>query len=480
MGGLIDRFLRWLQSDAKPARRTYGNPEVHPIDPDRLAKELNLEQEAERLGKKELPSSTDTTIFGPEARIVQGVEKARQGFADWGSGRVKLLNETINSIDLTPNTQEVLQLDTEFERRAGVLLTGWHATLHKLSAAVRECKAEFEAFQKNNGLHRPVQTLSNLERSIRIVVLVGLILIEGAVNSFFFAQGMWGGLLDGLIVAVLFAALNVVLAATYGRRFLPEVFHADIRRRLLGVALLAASLVLIFALALLIAHFRDAVTGGALDSAAKMAWASFKNTPTTLNDAYSVVLCAVSVVFALVATYDAFGLDDPYPGYGKCARKKEQAVADHAIEMDGIQTSLDELKAETLTHLDTLIDRAEVQLRQLDQAIAQKIETGDRLRNAFTDADNCLDALLRTFRTHNRVHRSTGPPAYFDWMPPLRDIAKPDFSTDQDRAKYSSQKAALEKARSNVAGIRANIQGAYSRLFDRVKSLDEHFPTAPN
>jgi hypothetical protein len=290
---------------------------------------------------------------------------------------------------------------------------------------------------------------------------------------------MWGGLLEGFFFATMFAAANVGLASVYGRFVFPQVFHVNATRRLAGYVLLSLALAMILVVALLIAHYRDAVVGGALDSAARLGWETFKSNPLTLNDVNSVALCAISVAFAFAAAFDAFGLDDQYPGYGKCARRKDEALKDHAMEMDDLRTQLEDVKAEALAELDTLIDRANVQLAQLDQAILQKAGTAKRLANAFGDADNALNTLLGVFRTNNRIHRNTPTPAYFEWSLPRSEVAQPTFSVTADRIKYDAQRAALDEARRSVPDIRASIQGAYSRLYDRLQTLEDHFAAAP-
>lgn len=132
----LGHFWVWLSSAPTPARAT-GDPDLHPINTQRLANELDLEKEAERLGKRELPPTDSTDLTGLESKLIQVVEKARQGYADWASRRLKILNNEINSIDLTPVTKQALQLDAEFERRANALLHDWTATLKQHSDDTR-------------------------------------------------------------------------------------------------------------------------------------------------------------------------------------------------------------------------------------------------------------------------------------------------------------------------------------------------------
>lgn len=480
MGGLLRRFWDWVFSDSRNTTIAYGNPDAHPIDTGRLAKEHNLEREAERLGQRDIPRPDDKTPTGIESKIIQVIEKARQEYADWGSQRERLLNETINKTDISASALRALQLDAEFERKTGSQLNSSSSTLNQLKGEIQEQNREFETFQNDHGLlARAAKIPSDWEKVFRQTILGVLIIVEGSLNSVFFAQGMWGGLLDGLFYALLFAFINIALAYCYGRFFLPLLSHRRIFQNLIGGVLLIFAVAAIVALALLIAHYRDAVSGGSYEAAARIAWDTMREKPFDLKDIQSVLLCLVSIGFAIGAMYDAFGLDDSYPGYGNVTRSRNQAIDDHAHELELVREQLENSKADALKALDKLIDDMRVALLQLDQAIAQKSETGAKLTRAFTNVDNCLDTLMHQFRNTNTMHRKAAPPAYFSERVIPRPVTRPDFNVVADQEKYETQRRKLQEVESNAPRIRANIQSSYSRFFDRLKSLDEHFAPAP-
>lgn len=479
MGNMIRQFFAWLFSGSRPSPTTYGNPDLHPIDTERLAKDLDLERQAERLGKQDIPRPDDRTLTGIEAKIVQVIEKARQEYADWGSQRERLLNETINKTDISPSALRALQLDDEFERKTGSRLNASSSTLNQLKGEIQERNKEFDIFQKNHGLiGRAAKTPSDWEKVFRQTILAVLIIVEGSLNSVFFAQGMWGGLLDGLFYALLFAFINIALAYCYGRFFVPQLFHRHIAHKIIGAVLCLFAITMIITIALLIAHYRDAVSAGSYEAAARIAWNTFRDNPFDLKDIQSVLLCLVSIGFAIASMFDAFGLDDPYPGYGNVTKHRNQVIDDHANELELVRQQLEDSKGDTLQELDKLIDDMRVALLQFDQAIAQKSETGAKLTRAFTNVDNCLDALLHQFRNTNTMHRKAPPPAYFFEHVIPRPVTRSDFNVIADQEKYASQRRQLQEVESNAPRIRANIQSSYSRFFDRLKSLDEHFSPA--
>lgn len=60
-------------------------PDLCPLDVNKIANDLGFLAEAKRLGEAGIPSLRDTVNTGPEARAVQHIEKARQGYVDWAN-----------------------------------------------------------------------------------------------------------------------------------------------------------------------------------------------------------------------------------------------------------------------------------------------------------------------------------------------------------------------------------------------------------
>ncbi len=466
------KIWAWFVSrDSATPAPNFGNPDLHPIDTEKLARELDVESEAERLGTRDIPSTDAQPLTGIESKIVQVIEKARQEYANWASFRIGDLNRSIAMSDLAPDAEKVVRLDAEFELKTAPMLNEWSGMLTQLNNNIDDLNKEYTAFQKSNKLTHPARIPTDAERLFRHVALVALVLVEGGLNSVFFAQGLWGGFADGLFYAAIFAFVNIFFAYGYGRFVVPEMFHCNMLRKVLGAVLLLGALAAIGALALLIAHYRDAVSGGAAGKAAWIAWEMFRSDTFTLMDAQSVLLCGISIVFALLAAYDSLTLDDPYPGYGAITRLRDRARHDHEIELAVVLAELEALKFNALNEVNATVFRMRTQLHQLDLAIEQKVDTGTRLTNAFANVGNCLQALLGRFRTSNEVHRHTPVPNYFGTQPELRPVAQPDFSTTEDCAKYVAHQLKLHMAEAEVPRVRDNIQIIYTRIYATLMPL---------
>lgn len=473
----LKRFFQWLSFKPIPVER-YGDPDIYAIDTDKIAAEIGLEEEARRLGLASLPSADDRELTGIESRIVRRVEKARQDFISWGADQLKILNQEIERRDITAMLNKAGQADKEFERNANSLFAEKEQVLKELAANARDATSELEQFRGRHQLKRQAAYPDRAEAFFRFSLLVLLIVMEGALNAVFFAKGIATGLVGGFVYAASFAFVNVTFAYLWGCWLLPNLNHRNPLRKALGFLSVPAALATAFGMALLIAHFRDALSGVAED-APRVALQSLSDHPLVLWEVQSWVLFGVSFLFALIALADSYGMDDLYPGYGAASRRRKRAVDAYALELESVWTDLQKLKDESLAELNRAATESKAVLQALHETIEHKVAVGVRLRNALADVDNCLDTLLRTFRDLNKLHRSTPCPAYFAERPRLLDLRRPDFSVDRDRRKYADQFTMMDVFIERLETIRGNIQSSFVRHRDGLKPLDVHFDATP-
>jgi NADH:ubiquinone oxidoreductase subunit K len=469
----LNRLFQWLF--VKPARvERYGDPDVYAVDTGKIAREIGLEEEARRMGEANLPASGETELCGIETLILRRVERARQDFLAWGADRLKVLNQEVERRDIAPIVNKAGQADREFERKASSLLAEREKILTELSTAANASAAELDEFKIRHRLNRQAIYPDGTGTFFRVSVLVLLVVIEAALNAVFFAKGLSTGLVGGFVYAGAFAFANVAFACVFGRWMLPNLGHRNPFRKLPGILAVPMAAATALGLALLIAHFRDALSLDLAD-APRAALESLRDTPFGLREVPSWALFGVSLLFALIALADGFGLDDPYPGYGAADRRRKQALDAYLLELDDVRSALQALKDEALADLDRAMAESRAGLQALHEALEQKTATGTRLRNVLADVDNCLDTLLRRFRDINKLHRTTPCPAYFSERPGVADLRRTDFSVDRDRRKYAGQTALLQGFVDRIEGLRSNIQSSFVRHRDGLEPLDAQF-----
>jgi len=474
--GLLRRLWDWLTSSGSVSARK-GHPDLYPIDVDRLAKELRLTDEAKRLGQAGLPAADAAVITGPEAAIVQRVEKARQDYVDWAALRLNVLDSDLARRNVTQEVNRARQADQEFERKASALLTEQEAVVRGLGEIARKRKAELDAFRAEHGLTREAHYPTGTRTYLQYALLLALIGAEGVLNASFFAQGLDTGLLGGFTQAGIMAGINVVIAFLMGKFAIRYVNHRRIIAKSLGLLGLAVSVVVMICIGLGIAHYRDSLVGE-LVNPSRAALEAFTAHPFQLNDFFSWALFAISLVFGIASLFDGLYSDDLYPGYGSISRRTQEAIDDHEAELDTLRTDLEELKNEELQGLDAALQRAQADVAVFESLIHDKQMAGSRLATALGDADNSLDALIKKFRTENELHRGTSPrPAYFDTRPDPRPIQQPNLDTTADEAALREQRDLVRALLAEAQDVRARIQAAFNQQFDRLKPLDTHFPS---
>jgi hypothetical protein len=474
--GLLAKFIYWLTSSAK-GRPKKGHPDLYPIDVDKLARELHLLEEAKRLGEAGLPAIDAVTLSGPEAGVVQRVEKARQDYIDWAVLRMNVLSQELGKRNVTQEINRASQADKEFERKASALLTEQDGLLRGLGDVAIKRKAELESFKKENSLTRDAQYPLGAGTFLRYMVLLLLIIVEGVLNASFFSQGLNSGLLGGFTYAVILAATNVLIAFAFGKYPVRYVNHSSAALKALGYLSIVMAFTVMLSMGLGIAHFRDSLIAEAADPALAALQAILAN-PFQLRDFFSWALFLISIAFGLLALFDGLSSDDYYPGYGAITRHTLMAIDDYEDELNTLRNNLEAIKNDELSSLDVVVLQSQASASVFESLIEDKVMAGSRLSTALRDADNSLNALLSKFRTENELHRNgVQRPAYFDQQIDLRALQAPDFDTALDKAVLAEQRELVNKLLADVEGIRARIQAAFNHQFDRLKPLDTHFPS---
>ncbi|MGZ5117834.1 MAG: hypothetical protein ACXWIH_17375, partial [Burkholderiales bacterium] len=207
---LWELVSRWLFAPRTPSRARY--PQLYQLDVDRIARELDLQNEARKLAEARLPSPQQTVITAAEAKAVQRIEKARQDFVEWASFRLGIINEGFARRDVTALVNRALEADKAFQNKAGTRLSESEALLQDLAAKAGMRQRELDEFRTRNSLSRAASYPEGSATFARYALLLALIVCEGAANAYFFSQGLDSGLIGGFIGAAVFAALNLAIA----------------------------------------------------------------------------------------------------------------------------------------------------------------------------------------------------------------------------------------------------------------------------
>jgi hypothetical protein len=471
---MLKKFWKWLTAAAKREPRK-AHPDLRPLDVEKLAAELNLVEEAARLGAAKLPASDSISISGPEAAVVQKVEKARQDYVDWAVFRLSVLSQNMARRDITRDISRAKEAANDFEQKASAILNEHDSVLSALAEDASSKKVELEDFRENHQLKRKARYPSGTRTYLLYSLLTFLILVEGVLNAVFFSQGMDSGLIGGFITAALLAAVNVAIAFSFGKFCIPYVGHIKLSLTAFGVLSVLMAVGFMVSIGLGIAHYRDALTND-VQVPAQAALTTLMSEPLHLQDVFSWALFAISIAFATASLFDGLYSDDLYPSYGKICRSAGEAVDDYEDQLAFVRTELEELKDEAIESLEQTVKGVQAASADFESLVEDKRTAKLRLSTALRDADHSLEALLRKFRTENELHRNgASRPPYFDELPCLRPLQLPNFDTAEDETTLNVQKELISGLLVDIEQIRARIQGAFNQRFDRLRPLDEHF-----
>lgn len=474
------RILQWFKEWATKSKRSTEmprHPDLHPINVSKITQELNLLEDAKRLGQGGIPASDAKDLTGPESAALQVIETYRQGYLVWAVARMNILSMDLGKINIEAALNRALNADKEFERKAAGLLSDRHSDIQTLKNAATRATKELEDFKASNGLTTLAQWPAGTTAFMWYSMVVLLVVFEGILNAGFFAQGLNSGLLGGLTYAGVLALINVGIAFIFGKWVVRNLNHIKLAQKIGGALGLFLALGLIVLVGLSIAHFRDAMTAESVAPPIS-AFEALKTSPFQLRDILSWGLFILSITFGVIGLADGYKTDDPYPGYGKISRRTQQVVDDFEAEIEDLREQLEELKNEELESLEEALKSSQADLAVYKSRIEEKEAAAIRLSTALQNAENALAALLRSFRNENELYRQgLARPAYFDTLPAMKELPFPDFSSEADRVAHAAHAVHVQRLINEMEQIRARIQDAFNHQYDLLKPLGTHFTT---
>ncbi|HEY4648070.1 MAG TPA: hypothetical protein VIG95_03150, partial [Gemmatimonadales bacterium] len=395
-------------------------PSFPSLDVDRIAKELRLEERAEKAAMAGQPAANADGPDSAELDILGRIEVyARKGCDEYLVQR-DVYEGRIQHTAITPDLQ------VQIEGAAASALADFKAEiihdqnqLHNLLRNVGNREEEFREFRERHCISRLPKTVSKGERAFGVMLLIVFVLLESILNGMFFAEGSEAGLIGGVVQALVLSLLNVGVAALFAVFGLPLVFH---RRG--GIKLIGALVSILFGcwlvgLNLAIGHFRDLFIAGA----GRVQMAELLNRLTTspllLADAKSGILVMLGIALGLLAVIDLAATRDLYPGYGTVGRERQRAVDQYAEENARSLAAMMQLRDQTTDDLSSAIEL----IRSSQFGMQEAIEARTRLHHSFKGYLDHLavvhERLVQRYRECNRRVRRGEAPAYFR-VPPSR------------------------------------------------------------
>lgn len=474
--GIVRSMFGWMQ--AAPPRG--DNPALYPLDFDDLKKELSVVDEARRMAVHNNPPQDKTGLSAVEERILSRIEEYRHKVISWSHDHMVYLNRHMSELDVTKDINRARESGEEFKRRANDVIASHDHELRQLDSEAQCLTTGLELFKAKHRLVRePKKQMGALSRWLWILIIALLVILEGAANAYFFSVGLAGGLAQGFLYAGMLSAINVLGGFFIGKKGLKYLWHINPFAKLIGVFSLQAALALLFGIALITTHLRDAFAVVTLDGdAMAIAYQTMFASPFGFRGIDSIILFMMSSVFSILALVKGLTWGDIYPGYSAVSDRVIEARALHDSQVELVRDELSDLKEEFEEALDKILERSKQDIVQLKELAEDKARAGQRFTNYQGKAEHMLHALIELFRTENSIHRKVPVPAYFNEKVVLKPVEAEQVEIQADLEDIARQEALFDDLLSQVEPIRGQIQSAFVLCYDQVTPLRDHLKSA--
>ena len=250
----------------------------------------------------------------------------------------------VNNVELSSRMNELESTPNIISDSIKIKVDEYNEDLDNVKKISQETIAYWHKFKLDNDIER--QAIYPKDRNKIFLLIFSMIIIEGILNSFFFAQASSSGLIGGLAIAIGLSSVNVLIAviAALG---LHRSNHKQPKTSLFGWLFLVLAIVVACILALLVGHYRTA-----LDLKSEQpkfdAVKSIIESPFGIQTFDSWILVIFSIIIFLVAAWKWYKNDDAYPGFGDIDRRKENAYDIYSEQRVFTNEQLEKLKNEQL------------------------------------------------------------------------------------------------------------------------------------
>ena len=424
-----------------------------------LAEELDLAKAASKDALAGLPSRSATALATAEN---QAVEKAKAA-ARTEVNRVQALHDGAKNALANCETA----LAEARQRRISIT----HQNLNddvSVGNAKRDADAAGAAYNHFKLENHLMREPTDDDRVAQGVWAATLVLAESVFNSYFYMPISDLGLIGGFFIAFFVSFVNVSVAFVGGVLGLRYLSHVSISKQLGGVLttlITTLGCLVVVAMSALFRGHVDALGAADLDAtdildrAWRLALASLVtfDLQALFASLNSFLLTFVGLLCALVGFWKGAVFDDPYPGFGTAARKREHAEETHQQR----RSEWRETRRNALASADQKLVEHTAKLNAEYQGFLTAVQDAKSLA---TQTAELARGLLGVYRKKNALTRADAPPTYFGQFPPAMQFSSlDDLMTDLTVA-LDSLRCAVEQRVADCQQEQRNISHALAHI----------------
>ena len=433
---------------------------------DQIEKEIDIKSEGLKDGLNNHPESEASDWSLCEKQIVQLAERHVEVVRTQAHEDKVLSHNDLEQMYQSSISNELKQIEQEAKQEFEKKFVVAKSELSELQEEELRQLRNLNFFKESNNLVRDAVYPSS--RLLHFGVLSLFFLIECIGNMYFFAEGSDIGLLGGFFQAALVSTVNVGLSYIVGLFALTQLSHNSVFRNMAGWIFAAAYLIVITLFHFAVAHYRDLLATDP-DQAMYMAIDKLRNDMLGLETLDSILVLILGIAIAVVALYEGYKHDDPYPGFGAKDRRYQKARAVSKKKAEELQASLVAVLDEAVKKIGELIEERERVIGTYHKYCELLDVKSERYNDALDNADKVANIALNKYRKSNGDIRTDSDPAYFlDELQIYQDYSLPDdfFSKEKYVAKG-------EQMKEDQQTFLTESDNVVDRMLKKIEAIDQ-------
>lgn len=443
---------------------SFGTENVFPVYPtDLIAHNINLVALAQDAGKKNLPSSNQSSRYGTdEEKIDVAIDDIAKQYHFKACSIIEALDKLFNSDE--SDTQRIIDetrlFPSKFESEVDQYRVSTEVEYQLAKKVYMERCKEYEEFREKHHLNRPAEIVTSSKKFFLFALLLIFILGEALFNVNFFAANDENGILGGITTAAIASAMNVIPTAILGCIGIRYINRSD--RAWIGWLSLIVAISISILVAWYVGHWRDGWPEG---------WTVFE-----FNSRESYVLFFVTLILGGLSMRDGYSFEDPCPGYPEKEKQYYEACDYWASVVDERRKNFANIERNITQQIRDNLASCSNGLRSMRSSVMEKKNVLVAYENALRSLEKSYHALISRYRTENEKSRTDTPPVYFQ-QEVIFDLSRlPSIQTHSEefeKNRVSMLEDRVNELRKEAKDIQEQIHKTFNSFEDQLKIKED-------
>ncbi|TCN34077.1 hypothetical protein [Sinorhizobium americanum] len=442
------------------------------VDTEKTAKTLDIVKKGAANGSENRPATAAKGHDEVEREIVDKMIDIRESCYKTVERQYATYASRLRGLDFEDCFSLIRQASSASltEYRAGVAVSVDELFLKR--QRLKDAGNDLADIKSEYGIKRAATLTTTAENFARSAVLTVLFLFEAIANGLFLSKSDAGGILGGVIVAVVFALINVVGTAIIAQYWVKQFNRGGFAWKVVGILGIVAYGALALLINVVLADYRE-VAASTFGEAGRLVYEKVMTSPFGFTDIETWGLFGVGIVFSLVAFIDVMSWGDPFPKYGRTYRRYVKAANAY---VDQKMLEIDKLRAIRAEH-DEKVNLVIRQLskRRVDHGVilAARANLAADFVQFQSQLERTTNQLLNIYRDANRQARATGDPKYFSQAYALERRDPPAIAGEV--WKESDLAESIREAQARLEQQMADIASEFDQAVAQYKNLETMF-----